>query len=456
MFSGLRKTSPTARTCPALRPGCARFSARPPGNCAGKAPQSADQGGIDGGPRFLRSAVDGAGIPRGPNARAVAMRAGPGADLVDAQAGRRQVVAHPPLLRQQPGQRRAGWQPTAPVAQGRIHDRPGFPARPCNRSGVALGPGAGPAVVGVRPGQNLFAPQSGKSQVVARPPPPGEQAGQGRAARQPALAVGQGNLDGHPRFPGCFEDGAARDFRPPARAPVMRIRPGQNLLHRQRGRVLRVADAAVFGQQAGEGRTARQTTVALAQVAIHGVPGFLRRLVDPTGGPRRPGARALVVGIGPGQDLADGQPRQTALVADPALLGQQLGQGGPTRQPAQALAQRHVQVDPLLIGRPEDPLHLLLGPLSGPFVVGIGPGENLRQVDHRPAHRLGARSFATPRPSAQLPGHGTHPSCCCRSARRWPGRGRDPCPRSAGWLPCRFPCTGDARPLSYNHPLPDV
>jgi hypothetical protein len=63
---------------------------------------------------------------------------------------------------------------------------------------------------------------------------------------------------------------------------------------------------ALFGQKPGQGRLARQATVAAPQSLIDVAPGLARGISARTGVGVRPPLRPPAVGIGPSQDLLDG------------------------------------------------------------------------------------------------------------------------------------------------------
>ena len=83
-----------------------------------------------------------------------------------------------------------------------------------------------------------------------------------------------------------------------------------------------------------------------------------------------------VVGVGPGEDLLEGQPRQGMDIAHGARLGQQARQARPARQAPPALEQGKVDRFP---GLALDPAHAARSPRRPPAggrVVGVGPGED--------------------------------------------------------------------------------
>jgi len=83
------------------------------------------------------------------------------------------------------------------------------------------------------------------------------------------------------------------------------------------------------------------------------------------------------IGVRPGKDSSLSKRWQAFKVSVAAPLGQQLSQGGFSRQPAIASPQGHVDVVPLLTDGVVNEARMSLRPPAGPLVIEIGPDEDL-------------------------------------------------------------------------------
>jgi hypothetical protein len=84
------------------------------------------------------------------------------------------------------------------------------------------------------------------------------------------------------------------------------IGPGEDLLLRESGEPLSVPDPAVFFEESCEGRTAGQTTAALAQGSVDAFPFFSGVPWDRTSFDFRPPASVAEISICPGENLLQG------------------------------------------------------------------------------------------------------------------------------------------------------
>src|SRR5438067_758362 len=84
------------------------------------------------------------------------------------------------------------------------------------------------------------------------------------------------------------------------------------------------------------------------------------------------------MGIHPGQDFSLGERRQQLAVSYPAVGGQQLRQGGTARQTPAPVVQGNMDGTPLFSAGTGNGPGLGRGPATGPLVMLIRPGQNLR------------------------------------------------------------------------------
>ncbi len=231
----------------------------------------------------------------------------------------------------------------------------------------------------------------------------GQQPGQRRTARQAPVASTQRRVDPLPVFLLRVRNRAGLRRGPDPGAPVVRLGPGEDLLGGQSGQTGAVAGTPPGGQQARQANADGQAAQAVAQRVVHPAPGFARRVGDRAGVTHRPGAGALMVSIGPGQNPPDGQPGEVRLGPPASPRGQQSNQRPPARQPAPIPPQSAVHRPPRLAARRGWGRIGSEARRPSP-VVGVGPGEGLldRQrgairvggVRPSPVQQAGERSTA--------------------------------------------------------------
>ena len=117
----------------------------------------------------------------------------------------------------------------------------------------------------------------------------------------------------------------------------MLVGPGQDALQSQPRQVGRTAYTTPLGEQARQTRSARKAALALGQGAVDAVPCFAARANDRPGRQVRPGPRAALIFVRPGEDLLGCQPGQVYTIAYATLFNQESCQAGAARQPATAL-----------------------------------------------------------------------------------------------------------------------
>jgi len=91
------------------------------------------------------------------------------------------------------------------------------------------------------------------------------------------------------------------------------------------------------------------------------------------------------VGLRPSDDLVLSEARLLVLVPLAALAGKQAGEGVAAGQTAEALFQRLVDVHPRLARRAVDLPPGAEGPAARAGAVGVGPRQDLRHGQGRPA-----------------------------------------------------------------------
>ena len=126
----------------------------------------------------------------------------------------------------------------------------------------------------VGPGQDLFLRQRRQFHGVAHPPALREQAWQRRAPGKAPQPPVQADVDIPPHFSGCIDDRVPRDARPLSGAGMVGVGPGEDLLLHEVGQSVDVADAAVLGQQTGEGGAGRETPTPFAEGRVHPDPAI--------------------------------------------------------------------------------------------------------------------------------------------------------------------------------------
>src|ERR1019366_10553733 len=104
---------------------------------------------------------------------------------------------------------------------------------------------------------------------------------------------------------------------------MMGVGPSQDLFYREPRQVPRVAASAAFGEKLSQRRPGPHAADADAQGAVHGPPRLLRRLGDGARLRSGPGAGALMVSVGPEQDLFTTQHGQRAGITHVPLLGEE-------------------------------------------------------------------------------------------------------------------------------------
>jgi hypothetical protein len=85
----------------------------------------------------------------------------------------------------------------------------------------------------------------------------------------------------------------------------------------------------------------------------------------------------LEVCVGPGQNLIHRQRRQILFVPHPSFFSEQLRERGAARKAPSTCDQEGVDHTPAFTGNALNSTTALFRPLSGVFVVRIGPCENL-------------------------------------------------------------------------------
>src|ERR1051326_7972569 len=106
-----------------------------------------------------------------------------------------------------------------------------------------------------------------------------------------------------PLFSWSIFDRAVHFVRPFARAVVMRIRPDEDLVNGEGGKIVDVANGALLRQKARKGGSGRQTTIAELGGVGHGFPGESRMFGAGTGRAHRPLLEAGKMGVDPDEDL---------------------------------------------------------------------------------------------------------------------------------------------------------
>jgi hypothetical protein len=137
-----------------------------------------------------------------------------------------------------------------------------------------------------------------------------------------------------------------------------------------------VAHAAVARQQSGKGSTSGQFSGSEVQGCVNGLPLFSAGIGDGSRFSSRPLPRSPVVIVSPSKDLIFGEKRQPVDIADPAVLGQQLGQRALARKFSESSAQSIVYAHPILMLREGNLAAGLTWPFSRYFMISIRPTEN--------------------------------------------------------------------------------
>src|ERR1700694_5259967 len=106
-----------------------------------------------------------------------------------------------------------------------------------------------------------------------------------------------------PVFSRCVMNGSRQNSGPVTSTLEMCIRPNENLFVCQFGWGRRVPDPAFVSEKLGERRTTGKTAKTFLQHAFYPDPSFTGSILDRTRIAFRPLTRALVVGIGPSQNL---------------------------------------------------------------------------------------------------------------------------------------------------------
>src|SRR5262249_42207717 len=141
--------------------------------------------------------------------------------------------------------------------------------------------------------------------------------------------------------------------------------------------------AAVLDQQAQERRLAGEAPPAEPQVAVDRGPGLAGCGIQRPTGVAGPYAVGREIGVGPGQDLLDAQPRRKLRVPHAAVRDEQAPQALPSRQATAPDPEMRVDRRPDLAGGALDLARAPRGPVSLGGVVRIGPGEDLRDGQRR-------------------------------------------------------------------------
>ena len=192
------------------------------------------------------------------------------------------------------------------------------------------------------------------------------------------------------------------------RALVKGIGPVQDQGDGQRGRPVPPwppPPPSVLPQQAGERRAPRQTPFPVFQTIVDPPPGAVRSTGHRAGRHVRPPPGRLAIGIGPAEDLLDGQHASPARHLRATMLHQHPPQGRPARQSPTTLGQRDVDLAPGHAGDTGDRPGVVLGPEACRRVVRISPVQNPFDGQQSPVRRS-LRRHQTARfgPGLRVPG----------------------------------------------------
>jgi len=84
-----------------------------------------------------------------------------------------------------------------------------------------------------------------------------------------------------------------------------------------------------------------------------------------------------MIGVGPGQDLRDGQIRQSPGIPNAAPLSQKHSQGRTAAQSPSAIPQSHLHGDPCFAWSLDDGAGFRGRPGAGSLEMGVGPSQDL-------------------------------------------------------------------------------
>jgi hypothetical protein len=88
---------------------------------------------------------------------------------------------------------------------------------------------------------------------------------------------------------------------------MVAIGPGENLFLRELGEVLPVPDSALAFKESGQGGAAGETAATFSERSVDTFPAFIRAAFHWTRVDDWPGACSVVMPIGPGENLPQGQ-----------------------------------------------------------------------------------------------------------------------------------------------------
>ena len=122
----------------------------------------------------------------------------------------------------------------------------------------------------------------------------------------------------------------------------------EDLLDRQVRAAVESRTAAILDQHTGQGRRAGQAATALEQGRVDRTPALSGCTMDRPRLEVGPAAKGRVMGVGPGQDLLEGQPWDRMHVPRAPVLGEQPGERRSSRQAAATLTEVVVEAPPTL------------------------------------------------------------------------------------------------------------
>ncbi len=169
----------------------------------------------------------------GPIAGATEVCVCPNKYLTHSQLWWRVTISHSASGGQNPGERRTASHSPLPVAKGHFDGEPSLPLRIGNRTIETSRPLARSIVMGICPFEDLRNGQLRQRLAVPLPTMFGQQPGQRPARVQAPPSHSQRVIDVAPLFVGRLQHPAARLLRPLTRSLVVRVGPGQDLLHGQ-------------------------------------------------------------------------------------------------------------------------------------------------------------------------------------------------------------------------------
>jgi len=231
---------------------------------------------------------------------------GPRQDLLNGQRRLADMSRDPSVPGQEPGERRST-QSSAAYDQrlGDGHPRIAFRLR--DRTTFSLRPGAGSALISVRPIQDLLHRQLGARSRVLDAALSGQQLGKRRTTGQSTQTIAQGHVDPHPGLaegPGNRTIGVAR---PVSLAYAMSINPGEYLSLGEMRKPPTVALASMLGQDPSQRLPTMESTKSLAKGLVDIRPFLVNRFPHQAAFHRGPIAGSLTMRIGPTQDQFDRQ-----------------------------------------------------------------------------------------------------------------------------------------------------